>query len=84
MEQDGFCEVMQRTHVRTKHIDGGVPLELVNGEMQDISEYLDFGFYDRVRFCLECRAWQTQVGVLVRGVTSDRQSNGLLCHLKHW
>ena len=42
------CEVMQRTHVCANRLDGCVPIEEVNGETSDISEYLDFGFYDRV------------------------------------
>ena len=44
------CETMQRTHLRGHRIDGGVPLQKVLGETVDISEYLDFGFYDRVWF----------------------------------
>ena len=42
------CETMQRTHLRTNRVDGGVPLEKVTGETVDISNYLEFGFYDRV------------------------------------
>ena len=42
------CETMQRTYVRGHRIDGGVPLQSVTGETIDISEYLDFGFYDKV------------------------------------
>ena len=42
------CEIQQRTHLRSNRIDGGIPLEKLTGETQDISEYLDFGFYDRV------------------------------------
>ena len=42
------CETMQRTYVRGHRIDGCVPLQAVTGETVDISEYLDFGFYDRI------------------------------------
>ena len=42
------CETMQRTFVKGHRIDGCVPLQAVTGETVDISEYLDFGFYDRV------------------------------------
>jgi hypothetical protein len=35
-----------RTHTRSKRIDGGIPLQRVTGV--DISNYLDFGFYDDV------------------------------------
>ena len=31
-------------------MDGGVPLKKITGETEDISDYLDFGFYDRVWF----------------------------------
>ena len=31
-------------------MDGGVPLEKITGETEDISDYLDYGFYDRVWF----------------------------------
>lgn len=41
-------ETMSRTHLRTHRIDGGVPLQLVTGDTVDISNYLEFGFYDRV------------------------------------
>jgi hypothetical protein len=41
-------EVLQMTHVRSHRVDGGVPLEDVTGETVNISEYLDFGIYDRV------------------------------------
>jgi hypothetical protein len=42
------CEVMSRTHTRTQRINGGIPLQNVTGETVDISNYLDFGFYDYV------------------------------------
>jgi hypothetical protein len=42
------CEVMSRTHTRPQRIDCGIPLEKVTGETVDISNYLDFGFYDYV------------------------------------
>jgi hypothetical protein len=42
------CETMSRTHTRSQRIDGGIPLQKVTGETVDISNYLDFGFYDHV------------------------------------
>ena len=42
------CETMQRTHLRANRVDGGVPLQKVVGETVDISNYLEFGFYDLV------------------------------------
>ena len=42
------CEIQQRTFLRSHRIDGGVPLQKVTGHTPDISNYLEFGFYDRV------------------------------------
>ena len=40
-------ETMSRTHCRSHKADGGgVPLQKIVGETLDISEYIDFGFYD--------------------------------------
>ena len=39
---------MQHTHMRSHQVNAGVPLEQTLGETVDISEYLDFGFYDCV------------------------------------
>jgi hypothetical protein len=43
-------ETMSRTHLRAHRIDGGVPLQGIIGDTVDISNYLEFGFYDRVWF----------------------------------
>ena len=40
------CEIMQRTAAWSGSLEGRCPLEIVTGETPDISEYLDFGFYD--------------------------------------
>jgi hypothetical protein len=42
------CEIMQRTTSSSIYSNGRTPIEIVTGEIPDISEYLDFGFYDRV------------------------------------
>ena len=44
------CEIQQHTHMRENQMDGGIPLENITGETEDISDYLDFGFYDRFWF----------------------------------
>ena len=44
------CEVLQRTVSSSRYADGRTPLEIITGETPDISEYLDFGFYDWVFF----------------------------------
>ena len=44
------CEIQQHTHMRTHRMDGGVTSENITGQTEDLSDYLDFGFYDRVWF----------------------------------
>ena len=39
---------MSLTHSNAGSINGVIPLEQVTGETPDISEYLDFGLYDKV------------------------------------
>ena len=43
-------EIMSVTHSAAGDIGGCIPLTYVTGESIDISEYLDFGFYDEVWF----------------------------------
>ena len=42
------CETMQRTSTQSGGLAGCKPIESVTGETVDISEFLDFEFYDRV------------------------------------
>ena len=44
------CDIQQRTHIRTHRMDGGVPLENLTGETEDISDYLDLRFYYQIWF----------------------------------
>jgi hypothetical protein len=44
------CEIMQRTTSSSRYANGRTPIEIITGETPDISEYLDFGFYDWVFF----------------------------------
>ena len=41
---------MSLTHSTAATMDGCIPITEVTGETQDISKYLDFGFYDKVWF----------------------------------
>ena len=40
------CEVIQRMASTSRHLNAGTPLKQLTGEMPDISEYLNFSFYD--------------------------------------
>jgi hypothetical protein len=42
------CDIQNLTSNSARGLDGQCPLERVTGETVDISEYLDFGFYDWV------------------------------------
>ena len=49
----GLCwvsEVSSLTHTSAGSLNGCIPIAEVTGETPDISEYLDFGFYDYVWF----------------------------------
>ena len=41
-------EIMSRTYSAAGNLNGSIPIQGVMGETEDISEYLDFGFYDRI------------------------------------
>ena len=41
-------EISSMTHTSAGGISGCIPITQVTGETYDISEYLDFGFYDEV------------------------------------
>ena len=43
-------DIMAHTHTSAGDINGCIPLCRVTGETVEISEYLDFGFYDQVWF----------------------------------
>ena len=42
------CDIQNRTSNSLRGLDGRCPLEQITGETVNISEYLDFGFYDWV------------------------------------
>ena len=42
------CEIMCLTSNASFSLEGCTPMEQITGETPDISEYLDFGFYDWV------------------------------------
>jgi hypothetical protein len=44
------CKVAQRTVSSSRYAEGRTPIEILTGEAPDISEFLDFGFYDWVFF----------------------------------
>jgi hypothetical protein len=55
-------QVMQRTSTQAGGLRGVCPLEEVTGETVNISEYLDFGFYDHVSFKESAGLGVTSIG----------------------
>ena len=40
------CDMMQHTSTEARSANGRTPLEIITGDTPDITEFLDFGFYD--------------------------------------
>jgi hypothetical protein len=55
-------QVMQRTSTQAGGLRGACPLQDVTGETPDISEYLDFGFYDHVSYKENAGLGDTAIG----------------------
>ena len=49
----------------TSDLQGRTPLEALTGETPDISQYLDFGFYDRVWFKEDAVVGDTKLGIFL-------------------
>ena len=56
------CDIQNRTANSARGLMGRCPLERVTGETVDISEYLDFGFYDWVWFRENAGLGETKLG----------------------
>ena len=56
------AEIMQRTATSAGRMDDAIPIELVTGDTTDISEYLDFGFYDKVSYRENAGLGETKYG----------------------
>jgi hypothetical protein len=55
------CTIMRLTASYAGRLQGQTPLEAITGETPDISEYLDFGFYDLVWFKENAGLGETQL-----------------------
>ena len=56
------AKIMQVTASYAGKLQGRTPLEFITGETPDISEYLDFGFYDRVWYRENAGIGETKLG----------------------
>ena len=55
------ANIMQITASFLEYLQGRTPLEALTGETPDISQYLDFGFYDRVWFKEDAGLGETEL-----------------------
>ena len=56
------AKIMQLTASTAGRLQGRTPLEALTGETPDISEYLDFGWYDRVWYKEDAGLGETKLG----------------------
>jgi hypothetical protein len=66
---------MQRTSTQAGGLRGACPLQDVTGKTPDISEYLDFGFYDHVIYKENAGLGATAIG---RWLGVSHQVGGLM------
>ena len=70
-------ETMQLTANKAGRMDTAIPLEVVSGETPDISEYLDFGFYDKVSYRENAGLGETKHG---RWLGVSHKTGSLMCY----
>ena len=56
------CEIQNRTSNTSRGLNGRCPLEMITGESVDITEYLDFGFYDWIWYKDNAGLGETKMG----------------------
>ena len=56
------CEIQNRTSNTSRGLNGCCPLEMITGESVDITEYLDFGFYDWIWYKDNAGLGETKLG----------------------
>ena len=56
------AKIMPITASFAADLQGRTPLKALTGETPDISQYLDFGFYDQVWFKEDARLGETKLG----------------------
>ena len=69
---------MQTTASFSADLQGRTPLEALTGETPYISQYLDFGFYDRICFKENAGVGETKLGIFL-GV-----SHYIGCLMSYW
>ena len=56
------CDIQNRTFNSSRGLKGRCPLERITGESVNISEYLDFGFFNRVWYKENASLGETKIG----------------------
>ena len=57
-----ICEILRQTVSFSRYAGKRTPLEIITGETPDISEHLDFGFYDWVVYKENAGIRETLIG----------------------
>ena len=57
-----IAQIMQRTASNSGRLEGRTPFETLMGETPDISEYMDFGYYDWIVFIEEAGLGEAKIG----------------------
>lgn len=71
------AETMRLTATKAGSFDTVIPLEVVSGDTPDISEYLDFGFYDRVAYHENAGLGELKYG---RWLGVSHKTGSLMCY----
>jgi hypothetical protein len=73
------------THFRANRSNGGVPLQRITGDTIKISNYLEFGFYDRAALVLQqCWVGQTKAKKMARGFGEHWEHHDLVHSAGEW
>ena len=57
-----ICETFNLSVSSSHYANGRTPIEIITGETPDISEYLDFGFYNWVTFRSNAGLGEVSIG----------------------
>ena len=77
-------KIMQITASFAAYLQGRTPFEALTGETPDISQYLEFGFYESIMVQRRCRTWRDQNSKIPRSIPSHRISHELLGFASKW
>ena len=78
------CETENLSANLSKYAEGHTSIEIITGETPDISEYLDFEFYDWVLYRGNAGLGEVELGLLAWCFPSSRTTDVLLDTAREW